>query len=383
MDNTTIVANACRHAGKPERRAQSRSWTSSQAAESGLTTPLNAVLRGGFLTCFAELQTELSGGGAAFEPPAHAAFTDDGFCKMPGLQWLSLLEDAAHRLGRPDFGLRLAARETSQNDDNPFTLAICNAETVGDALQYCVRMSRTFRPIFQVDLRLPPYGPWAAIQCETRSGQASRSPQAVEYVLATIYRRLATVSENETKLEIRFTHAPLSPDIVYRSYFGTRVLFNQMQNAILIHRKDLATPVRARSPWIFKLADSYIQQRYPDLGESWLSRSTHLAGRLLQQGRCSLDALASEMGQHPRTLQRRLRDEGASFNALKQEAQRQAALRYLADSSAPLTEIPAKIGLAQGSAFARRCQKWFSMSPRQVRARLSRGVFSEFDEAAV
>ena len=76
------------------------------------------------------------------------------------------------------------------------------------------------------------------------------------------------------------------------------------------------------------------------------------------------------LGIHPRALQRRLRAEGESFEAIKDGVRREIALRYLKDASIPLIRVAKMLGYSETSALSRSCYRWFSASPRQVRGSL-------------
>jgi AraC-like DNA-binding protein len=76
---------------------------------------------------------------------------------------------------------------------------------------------------------------------------------------------------------------------------------------------------------------------------------------------------------HPRTLQRRLREEGTTFEAIKDEARQDLAQRYLSQPDVPLTQITSLLGYSEQSALGRSCRRWFHTTPREMRARLSSG----------
>ena len=81
------------------------------------------------------------------------------------------------------------------------------------------------------------------------------------------------------------------------------------------------------------------------------------------------DAQAAQLlgNMHPRTLQRRLREEGTSFEDIKDDVRRDAAARYLSQSDIPLTRVAALLGYSESSVLARSCKRWFDNSPRKVR----------------
>ena len=67
--------------------------------------------------------------------------------------------------------------------------------------------------------------------------------------------------------------------------------------------------------------------------------------------------------------QRRLREENTSFEAIKDDVRRDAALRYLSQPDIPLTRVAALLGYSEPSVLTRRCKVWFASSPRQIRER--------------
>jgi AraC-like DNA-binding protein len=81
--------------------------------------------------------------------------------------------------------------------------------------------------------------------------------------------------------------------------------------------------------------------------------------------------VAAHFHAHPRTLQRRLRDEGTSFDLIKDDVRRDAALRYVNDASMPLSRIAALLGYSEPSVLTRSFHRWFASSPRQLRNRLN------------
>ena len=74
---------------------------------------------------------------------------------------------------------------------------------------------------------------------------------------------------------------------------------------------------------------------------------------------------------HPRTLQRRLREEGTTFEDMKDEARRDLAQRYLSHPDVPLTQVSALLDYSEQSALVRSCRRWFQATPRALRASLA------------
>lgn len=85
-----------------------------------------------------------------------------------------------------------------------------------------------------------------------------------------------------------------------------------------------------------------------------------------------LPEVARELLLSPRTLHRRLADEGSSFQAIKDGLRRDMAINLLDKTPQPLARIAADLGFADPSAFYRAFVGWTGMAPAHYRKRLRR-----------
>lgn len=81
----------------------------------------------------------------------------------------------------------------------------------------------------------------------------------------------------------------------------------------------------------------------------------------------SLDEIADRLHLSPRTLHRRLEEEGASFRAIKDALRRDMALARLSKSRDSIARIAADLGYADTSAFYRAFVDWTGMAPVHYR----------------
>jgi AraC-like DNA-binding protein len=79
------------------------------------------------------------------------------------------------------------------------------------------------------------------------------------------------------------------------------------------------------------------------------------------------DQLACDMGLSPSTLRRRLDEEGHAFQAVKDELRRDMAIAFLGDQSLSVSEVAARVGFSETSAFHRAFKKWTGANPGQYR----------------
>jgi AraC-like DNA-binding protein len=76
-----------------------------------------------------------------------------------------------------------------------------------------------------------------------------------------------------------------------------------------------------------------------------------------------LDEAARALNLSPRTLHRRLRDEGASFRSVKDALRRDLALARLAKPGESVARVAADLGYSEPSAFFRAFQGWTGVAP--------------------
>jgi len=85
----------------------------------------------------------------------------------------------------------------------------------------------------------------------------------------------------------------------------------------------------------------------------------------------SQDEVAKRLHMSPRTLHRRLDEEGASFRSIKEALRRDIALARLTKTRQPIARVAADLGYADTSAFYRAFTSWTGLSPERYRKQLA------------
>ncbi len=80
-----------------------------------------------------------------------------------------------------------------------------------------------------------------------------------------------------------------------------------------------------------------------------------------------LEVMARELNTAPATLRRRLKAEGQSYQAIKDEIRRDLAITYLSSTNKTIGEIALQLGFVEPSAFHRAFRKWAHTSPGAYR----------------
>lgn len=122
------------------------------------------------------------------------------------------------------------------------------------------------------------------------------------------------------------------------------------------------------------LADLQVEQRL--LSYRQFSSRTPIHARVrrailhcLAAGACSNQAVARDLNLHIRTLHRKLRLEGRSFQQIKDDVRRELAHFYL-QTDLGLGEISERLGFSEQSVLSRHCNRWWGVSPTQHRREL-------------
>lgn len=85
----------------------------------------------------------------------------------------------------------------------------------------------------------------------------------------------------------------------------------------------------------------------------------------------SQDDVAGRLHMSPRTLHRRLEEEGSSFRGIKEALRRDLALSRLTKTRQSIAQVAADLGYADTSAFYRAFTGWTGMSPERYRRQLA------------
>jgi AraC-like DNA-binding protein len=170
------------------------------------------------------------------------------------------------------------------------------------------------------------------------------------------------------------TELPVPTDRArFQEILGTEVVFDRPWNRILFADGDWTLPVVTADanliPHLQTSADLLLE-RLPAASSLVERVRAHLAGQL-EGGDVSVSATSRALAMSSRTLQRRLQEEGVSYNHVLEEVRRELALYLLDDLSLDVTEASFRLGFAQPSGFHRAFKRWMGVAPSVYRRRAS------------
>ncbi|MEZ6023930.1 MAG: AraC family transcriptional regulator ligand-binding domain-containing protein [Hyphomonadaceae bacterium] len=287
---------------------------------------------------------------------------------------INLCEDCAKLCRAPDFGLQVGEYQDI-SIIGPAALAAVHAPTARVAMETATRNMHLANVLWRVT-----YSPLSELRATflALAPTFRRTPPAVQSVersMAFMHKVLRLFAGGAyTPMEVWFAHGPIAPLTAYRAVFGVTPQFSMPADGIVISDAQFDAVVPERSERLFQLAQSVIEREFPCPENDLQAQVTVLCERALLAGDGSQRAVASMLGMHERTLQRRLQSEGVTFEQIKDAARRDLAERYLSQRDVAVSSISEMLGYAEPSAFSRSCRRWFGETPRALRARLAQGV---------
>ena len=164
-------------------------------------------------------------------------------------------------------------------------------------------------------------------------------------------------------LEVRLMRsAPADPG-PYRRCFRAPLVFAAEQNGVVFDAAWLDRPNATADPYLHRHFSAHVAELRQRASADFVERVHKTLISLLRARRCSVEDLAAELGMHPRTLTRRLEENGAGYRELHAAARHELALHLLGNGRDDLATIAAMLGFSGTSAFSRAFAQREGMPP--------------------
>lgn len=162
-----------------------------------------------------------------------------------------------------------------------------------------------------------------------------------------------------------FRHSMPSDLSEYKRVFGEKLYFKEDENALIFSKESLRVKTLYENASLLRLfeneAEKYLGLEFHGgLKEEILGVILVCAGEL----DFALEGVAQKVDMHPRTLQKRLKEEGVSYTQLLIEVRKKLAVRYLKENIDTQT-IAIHLGYSEVSAFLRAFKKWYALTPKE------------------
>jgi AraC-like DNA-binding protein len=218
-------------------------------------------------------------------------------------------------------------------------------------------------------------------------------------------RLTVTQSESETALEVSWPHQPQPPQSLsitelvfwvalvrlatrapirpmrvvtpdpprdeeaYRDYLGVPIQKGPTFS-VVFSAMDAARPFLTANEHMWEFFEPELSRRLSALeaGATAVERVRASLLEALPAGEGSMEAVARDLAVSKRTLQRRLKGEGMTFQAVLNDTRESLARFYLANSQMSAGEISFLLGYEDPRSFYRAFHAWTGQTPQLVRA---------------
>jgi len=295
-----------------------------------------------------------------------AAIQHNPELRLPVKQMAVLWKLAVEHTKDECFALRLT-QFFQPNTYSAVGVAIASSRNLHEGLQHSLRYFKmttdaSVHTVEQLDDRvilnidIPPENEPVAVE-------------AIEAFMSTLIS-LSRVMTHEkfSPLQVWFKHDKQGHTAEYEAFFQCPVLFNQTRHKIVFSLEDLLHPQMLANPSLAKTLEEWIFEHLNRFSEDLISTKVkaYILDNILK-GDIELEQIASSLNLGLRTLQRKLKAEGKSFNELLDECRHHLAIKLLSEQRIPLIEISYMLGFADQSGFTRAFKRWTNTSPKSYR----------------
>lgn len=282
--------------------------------------------------------------------------------RVPAENYANLVRDVMQEMD--DEVLGYAKQPHKLGCWSTMTELAAKADNLGEALKLLTRFYRLIP--WGIDTRISSDNGLACISMAPSTSGESYAPYLYESFLFYIHRTANWLVSRQIPLsavDFNFEQAPHCREYWYL-FLCENIRYQQPVSQIQFSASLLALPIQQSAKAIEQFLEhvnlAMISQAYAR--KSWQYRvSATLESRLADNP--SFDDIARELVLHPHTLRRYLREEGFSYQQIKNRVRCDNAIYQLSSAGKSVEQTAALIGFSEASAFIRAFKTWTGNTP--------------------
>jgi AraC-like DNA-binding protein len=245
---------------------------------------------------------------------------------------------------------------------------VLNSPTIAAALDNTIRYMKVHNAAAEVTVATE--GPRTYLRQSLIGLPVEGARQQSEYGLAVALNTIRMmVGSRWVPLEVQFAHQPPRQTSEHLRVFGAPVSFAAPTNAMVFDPEFVERQVPSADERLYPIMRRYLDQVLQEMPRETdeLASVRRAVGEIMREGDPKLADVARKVALSPRTLQRRLKEQGLDFKGLVDDTRRRFSLNYLKDPQHTLTEIAYLLGYSEVSAFNRAFKRWTGTTPVSYR----------------
>ncbi len=203
-----------------------------------------------------------------------------------------------------------------------------------------------------------------------------RSPTTAAYVVETTCSSVVHQLDLLTRRHIRpvrlyFRHGRPAAITEHERIFRCRPAFGQDMNCMVFAAADLQAPIIGHNqPLNAMLKQMYEEQLRKNMaGAAFTEKVKQVMLGNMQVTFPPLEVIAEVLHITPRTLQRKLQQEGTTFRGLTDAVKQELAETLLGNRDLSIADIAYKLGYYEPTSFQRAFRQWTGTTPMEFRKR--------------
>ncbi|MBI2733358.1 MAG: AraC family transcriptional regulator ligand-binding domain-containing protein [Aquabacterium sp.] len=247
-------------------------------------------------------------------------------------------------------------------------LAITSA-TLDEALQGALKYASLVMPAYE--MRRQDVGDEAHVIIERKYDFGDLNAFFTETVVLAPLKIMPFLTRPVAGATVYLMHSPLGDPAEYEAAFGVKFVFNARQNKFVLPRQELSIPLIAPSRASHLLMKATLEQQSQarqDTKPTSREVKRRLQAAVRQKQVLDADALSEALAVSPRTLSRRLKDEGTTLPQLRTEVGIEYAEVLLLETDKSIAQIAHAAGFADAAAFTRAFKRATGKTPSQLRS---------------
>ena len=300
------------------------------------------------------------------------AVLTDRDARMPYDVWIEIWRLAAEVTGDPALGIHAV------EDLEPGVFGVIDyvsrcSSTLGEGIERSCRYYPLIHDVARPSLE--PHGDRCIWAYNLLGGQLYPRVLA-EYALSCWLVTCRQGLENKfNPLEVHFVHNQTVNLAEYERFFRAPVRLGRERDAMIIATADLDRTLTGAKEGLCEILDQHAQQllqKLPD-NKRFSDRVREIIASELAGGNPKADYIAQKLHMSPRTLRRRLNEEGLNHRVLLERMRKELATLYLNEKGLAVSEAAFLLGFADASAFHKAFKRWTRRTPVEYRRDAARG----------
>jgi AraC-like DNA-binding protein len=271
--------------------------------------------------------------------------------------------------GDPAFGLRLGEHTSAEHAEIILLVAIHSAN-FGDAMDKIARYKRLLCP---EEISVEIVGDEALAHYRWTAAEHHAPSTLTDAMFASALGLIRRGTGDATILPRRVEFTRRAPGgaarTLHTDYFGCPVLFGAARDLLVWDSETMRVPFITHNEDLIDLLLPGLEAalRNHAQTQSLTEQVSLILGRSMRGQRPSVETLAQQLHISPRTLQRRLADEGTSYQQQLDAVRQHTARHLLTATDLEAGEIAFFLGFEELNSFARAFNQWEGMSPNRWR----------------